>query len=1196
MDNREKEIKDLLVDNNNKLVADKIIQTLLNIRNVPGISKKRWIWELIQNAKDAYNPKFGNVGIRIELKKNSLLFSHNGTFFSVKNVLGILQQISSKNSQNNDGQTGKFGTGFIGTHLLSSKVKIQGIIYYLGKYKKFKINLDRSSNSSEELAKGVKKSIDDFIKNMDINKENESEYETIGEVYNQRSTNFHTSFEYIIETDDQLNTAEDGLKDLSNTAPVTLSNLSDKISQITIKDERNNKETEYSVESKNIYSQKDNIIKFHKVTIKTNKNEEDKYFYSCENRECRLFFQAKKNQCGYEVVERDPHQPILLRDFPLIGSENFYFPFFLNGFKFNTLETRSGLYLNGNYDEAKQNKEIIESAINLSVEFIQYLISGNYNRKYLFAYSNIPEPPQKYDRETFKWFIERQKLWRQKLLAFELCVDEDNIPFQLRELRLPKFEKEFRNNKYEYNRKFFNLFKDMNITGGKLPKEEDAQKWYEIMEKDPIKELYDDLYNIKENTWGEFRCIFTEEDCFKYISEKGNILNFYPETSKKREKAIEWLNKFYKFLLSNNCIDCFNQYNIIPNKNDNFKRISEIYINDKKDSVPEIIEPIYQKIFKKEIKDIYLNEDIDDSIFKDKIKKKNFEDILTEFSNFLKEDNNDKLKIELCNELISYSLKNVRINSMYDFNIETDRTYKIKYGNKKKLKEYHKNHNIWRDIEDFWFEYHSKKIEDFQNVDNLKEILTDDKYKNDPYVWLDKYIKFLKDNSTNVEDRKIFPNQKGEFKQIKNLKIDDNLPELLKEIYNKLKSDKDHQYEIKKCLLDPRIKSCSEYNKFTQKELIGHIENLFIECRESVLKTSIAEKLVLSLIPKNDTKKLKIVNKALNEFIEYYNKFKEKNLKPDKEIMITTEINYGIFVKFLLQQLFDDIQKWKGLNDIIQIIEKIKIIDEQLKDLRIYKIDMIKLSNELETLRSENANRKAINNKEKEIEAASIIQTNINGKENELRKLNEDFEKKQKEIDEKTKIIAKLIKFAWDNQVNDCLYLAIEPKDYKIFLNQKYEFKKISEIYIKEDFEDLKYSELEKKLFNLSTKNPINIDYESWFLSKNYDIILKKYKNNFRTLKLSDICQKIDYNLTSFFYDHRGYNFQDKKFKDFIISFKTLHEIIQQNKELKKKFPRFIRERGAIALKFLEKDEDDLDDLMNELIGSLYYKTIGEEN
>lgn len=249
---------------------------------------------MIQNAKDAYNPKFGNVGIRIELKKNSLLFSHNGTFFSVKNVLGILQQISSKNSQNNDGQTAKFGTGFIGTHLLSSKVVIKGIIYYLGKYKRFKIKLDRSSNSSEKLAKEVEKSINDFIKNMDIERENESEYETIGEVYNQRSTDFHTSFEYFFETDEQLKTAEKGLEDLSNTAPVTLSNLSDKISQITIKDEKNKKETEYSVESKNINSQKDNIFKFHKVTIKTNENEEEKYFYSCENRECRLFFFKQK--------------------------------------------------------------------------------------------------------------------------------------------------------------------------------------------------------------------------------------------------------------------------------------------------------------------------------------------------------------------------------------------------------------------------------------------------------------------------------------------------------------------------------------------------------------------------------------------------------------------------------------------------------------------------------------------------------------------------------------------------------------------------------------------------------------------------------------------------------------------------------------------------------------------------------------
>ena len=160
---KEQSIEDRLIYNNNKLVADKIRKTLLNIRNVPGISAKRWIWELIQNAKDVPN-KFGKVEIKIELTENSLIFSHNGSYFTIDNILGILQQISSKDSKNLEDQTGKFGTGFIGTHLLSNKVKIKGIVKYRGNYRKFLINLDRSADSSEELMKEVSKSIIEFKK------------------------------------------------------------------------------------------------------------------------------------------------------------------------------------------------------------------------------------------------------------------------------------------------------------------------------------------------------------------------------------------------------------------------------------------------------------------------------------------------------------------------------------------------------------------------------------------------------------------------------------------------------------------------------------------------------------------------------------------------------------------------------------------------------------------------------------------------------------------------------------------------------------------------------------------------------------------------------------------------------------------------------------------------------------------------
>lgn len=57
-----------------------------------------------------------------------------------------------------------------------------------------------------------------------------------------------------------------------------------------------------------------------------------------------------------------------------------------------------------------------------------------------------------------------------------------NTYIKLKKLKLPQFKK-------EYNYDFFNLLKEMNITGGTLPNEKDIEIWYNIMEKDPLKEL-----------------------------------------------------------------------------------------------------------------------------------------------------------------------------------------------------------------------------------------------------------------------------------------------------------------------------------------------------------------------------------------------------------------------------------------------------------------------------------------------------------------------------------------------------------------------------------------------------------------------------------------------------------------------------------------------------------------------------------
>ena len=86
-------VDDEIAYNNYKLTADKILQLLSQIREDPSASAKRWVWELLQNAKDVPN-RFGKVSVEIELVSQDILkFRHNGDCFSTKNITGLLFHI-----------------------------------------------------------------------------------------------------------------------------------------------------------------------------------------------------------------------------------------------------------------------------------------------------------------------------------------------------------------------------------------------------------------------------------------------------------------------------------------------------------------------------------------------------------------------------------------------------------------------------------------------------------------------------------------------------------------------------------------------------------------------------------------------------------------------------------------------------------------------------------------------------------------------------------------------------------------------------------------------------------------------------------------------------------------------------------------------------------------------------------------------
>lgn len=141
-ENKEDEIKlQALIDN----TAQGIFNYLKEIENKREIYEKRWIWELLQNALDAA-PHDRKIEVKIIKDDNKLTFAHNGRPFKPEEVAHLIYHGSTKREQD----IGKFGTGFLITHLLSKKVNVKGV---REDRKKFDFMLDRSGASSDEIKK-----------------------------------------------------------------------------------------------------------------------------------------------------------------------------------------------------------------------------------------------------------------------------------------------------------------------------------------------------------------------------------------------------------------------------------------------------------------------------------------------------------------------------------------------------------------------------------------------------------------------------------------------------------------------------------------------------------------------------------------------------------------------------------------------------------------------------------------------------------------------------------------------------------------------------------------------------------------------------------------------------------------------------------------------------------------------------------
>lgn len=128
-----------------KLYASHVKNRLRELDSPSENEQSRWIWELIQNAKDCSDesiclsldsrkqPRFQPVKIKIIYNNDDVIFKHNGFPFNNNTLDYLMYRFSSKGENDS---TGRFGTGFMTTHTLSRIVKIEApYIDFDGHYK-----------------------------------------------------------------------------------------------------------------------------------------------------------------------------------------------------------------------------------------------------------------------------------------------------------------------------------------------------------------------------------------------------------------------------------------------------------------------------------------------------------------------------------------------------------------------------------------------------------------------------------------------------------------------------------------------------------------------------------------------------------------------------------------------------------------------------------------------------------------------------------------------------------------------------------------------------------------------------------------------------------------------------------------------------------------------------------------------------
>ena len=450
MNERTEIYREKMIDAATNLILTKMEELRGEREELKVMKRRRWVWELIQNANDCSHNK--QIDIVIQAKGNNVIFSHNGNCFTYQNMVDLITQISTK--RKDDEKIGKFGTGFIATHLLSNKVRITGIYHSdtnSDKYKKMDLVLDRSGVNYEDIGAAINNAFG-VLDNLEM--EDEVSYDV-------NSGEITTSFSYENDYED-LEVGEaikKGFEDWEKTIPLVMvfaKNIRKVIfNDISVEKEMlkggNERFRTYQIR----FIKSDNIYKYKYVTVVS--NVEKMIDVAC-------VASCKENK--WEIDDMQDYPKIFCK-FPLIGTENFAFPVVINSKKFHVSQERNDIH-----ESIDDNKIILENALYLYKELLEAWVCTKPNYFFNLCKINDDGTRSEYLRD-FENKVKNIYKHSKIVTVVDNCGNNSlNSLYdgEKKNIFIPYYEKE--------KRVFWELFRD--FFDKQIPKETEVEHWGKV--------------------------------------------------------------------------------------------------------------------------------------------------------------------------------------------------------------------------------------------------------------------------------------------------------------------------------------------------------------------------------------------------------------------------------------------------------------------------------------------------------------------------------------------------------------------------------------------------------------------------------------------------------------------------------------------------------------------------------------------